>query len=77
MLASTGVHQFTWQTTQSEARALEYYQRQRKEGKSHTVAIRALANVRVRLIYAMWPKSECYQVATFEYARQLHTRRAA
>ncbi len=71
------LHQFAWQTTQSEPWALEYYQRKRKEGKSHTVAVRALANVWVRLIYAMWQKSECYQAETFEHARQLHARRAA
>ncbi len=71
------LHQFAWQTTQSEPWALEYYQRKRKEGKSHTVAVRALANIWVRLIYAMWQKSECYQTATFEQARQLHARRAA
>ncbi len=71
------LHQFAWQTTQSDPWALEYYQRKRKEGKSHTVAVRALANVWVRLIYAMWQKSECSQAATFEQARQLHARRAA
>lgn len=71
------LHQFAWQTTQSEAWADEYYQRKRKEGKSHTVAVRALANVWVRLIYAMWQKSECSQAVTFERARQLHARRAA
>ena len=71
------LHQFAWQTTQSEPWALEYYQRKRKEGKSHTVAVRALANIWVRLIYAMWQKSERYQAATFESARQLHARRAA
>lgn len=71
------LHQFAWQTTQSEAWALEYYQRKRKEGKSHTVAVRALANLWVRLIYAMWQKSECYQAAIFEHARQVHARRVA
>jgi transposase len=39
------LHQFAWQTTQTETWALEYYQRKRKQGKSHTVAVRALANV--------------------------------
>jgi transposase len=71
------LHQFAWQTTQSEPWALEYYQRKRKEGKSHSVAVRALANVWVRVIYAMWQKSECYQAATFEQARLHHIRLAA
>src|SRR5579863_3309811 len=39
------LHQFAWQTTQCEPWAKQYYQRKRAEGKSHTVAIRALANV--------------------------------
>ncbi len=39
------LHQFAWQTTQSEPWAMQYYQRKRAEGKSHTVAVRALANV--------------------------------
>lgn len=71
------LHQFAWQTTQSETWALQYYQRKRKEGKSHTVAVRALANVWVRVIYAMWQKSELYQSAVFETAQQQHARRAA
>ncbi|OLB38872.1 MAG: IS110 family transposase, partial [Ktedonobacter sp. 13_2_20CM_53_11] len=44
------LHQFAWQTTQSEPWARDYYHRKRAEGKSHTVAIRALANVWVRII---------------------------
>lgn len=71
------LHQFAWQTTQSETWALQYYQRKRMEGKSHSVAVRALANVWVRVIYAMWQKSEPYQSGVFEAAQQHHTQRAA
>ncbi len=71
------LHQFAWQSTQSEAWAKDYYQRKRTEGKSHTVAIRALSNVWVRIIFAMWTHRECYQTATFELAQQQHARRAA
>jgi transposase len=71
------LHQFAWQTTQGEAWAKEYYQRKRTEGKSHTVAVRALANVWCRIIFAMWSHHCCYQAATFEHAQQLHTRKAA
>ena len=71
------LHQFAWQTTLTETWALEYYQRKRKEGKSHSVAVRALANVWVRILYAMWQKSECYQAATYEQARLQHLRRVA
>src|SRR5204863_8642792 len=48
------LYQFAWQSTLEEPWALAYYQRKRAEGKSHTVAVRALANVWVRIIYAMW-----------------------
>ena len=71
------LHQFAWQTTQSEPWARDYYQRKRAEGKSHTVAIRALANVWVRIIFAMWIKRTCYEAMTFEQAQQQHARRAA
>ncbi|GHP00489.1 hypothetical protein KSF_105360 [Reticulibacter mediterranei] len=71
------LQQFAWQSTLSEPWALEYYQRKRKEGKSHTVAVRALANVWGRVIHAMWLKEECYQAAIFEAARRDHAQRAA
>jgi transposase len=71
------LHQFAWQSTQSEAWAKDYYQRKRMEGKSHTVAIRALSNVWVRIIFAMWTRRECYQTSIFELAQQHHAHRAA
>jgi transposase len=71
------LQQFAWQTTQSEPWARDYYQRKRTEGKSHTVAVRALANVWVRIIFAMWLHHHCYETATFERAQQQHARRAA
>ena len=71
------LHQFAWQSTQSEPWARDYYQRKRAEGKSHTVAVRALANVWVRIIFAMWTHHCCYEAATFEHAQHLHARRAA
>src|SRR2546421_4702414 len=71
------LQQFAWQTTQSEAWARDYYQRKRAEGKSHTVAVRALSNVWVRIIFAMWMDHRCYESAIFEQAQQQHARRAA
>jgi transposase len=71
------LHQFAWQTTRSEAWARDYYQRKRAEGKSHTVAVRALANVWVRIIFAIWSRRCCYETATFEHAQQQHARTAA
>jgi transposase len=71
------LQQFAWQSTRLEPWAREYYQRKRAQGKSHTVAVRALANVWVRILFALWMKREAYQRATFEQARQLHAPRAA
>jgi transposase len=63
------LHQFAWQSTHCEAWAKEYYQRKRTEGKSHTVAVRALANVWARILYAVWKTKQPYQTTTFEQAR--------
>jgi transposase len=71
------LHQFAWQTTLSEPWATDYYQRKRAEGKSHTVAVRALANVWVRIIFALWQQHQCYQTAIFEHAQHQHAPRAA
>jgi transposase len=69
--------QFAWQSTVQEAWAREYYQRKRREGKSHQMALRALANTWVRILYALWQKREAYVTETFVQAQQAHTRRAA
>ncbi len=71
------LQQFAWQSTRQEAWALAYYQRKRKEGKSHSMALRALANVWVRILYAMWLNHTCYDGATFEAAQRAHTKLAA
>jgi transposase len=69
------LHQFAWQSTHQEAWAREYYQRKRAEGKSHTVAVRALANVWARILYAIWQSKEPYQTAIFEQAQHAHALR--
>jgi Transposase IS116/IS110/IS902 family len=69
------LHQFAWQSTMKEEWALAYYQRKRAEGKTHSMAIRALANVWVRIIYRMWVSKTSYQTATFEAAKLAHAPR--
>ena len=66
------LYQFAWQSTQQEAWARDYYQRKRAQGKTHSMALRALSNVWVRIIFAMWVSETCYQTATFEAARHAH-----
>jgi hypothetical protein len=68
-------HQFARATTRQEAWARDYYQRKRAEGKTHSMAVRALANVWVRIIYRMWVNKTSYQTATFEAARLAHAPR--
>jgi transposase len=69
--------QFAWQSTQQEKWAQAYYQRKRAEGKSHTVAVRALSNVWVRIIFALWTTHTCYETTIFETAQQHHARKIA
>jgi transposase len=71
------LQQFAWLSTQQESWAKDYYDRKRREGKSHSMAVRALANIWVRIIFAIWHKREAYQRAVFEAARCAHARRVA
>ena len=70
------LHQFAWQSTLREGWALRYYQRKRAEGKSHSMAVRTLANGWVRIIYAVWLQHARYETAIFEAAQLAHHRAA-
>ena len=71
------LYQFAWQSTLKEAWASAYYQRKRQEGKTHAVAVRALANQWVRIIFAAWRKGEVYDADVFLAAQRAHAPRAA
>lgn len=71
------LHQFAWESTIQEDWARAYYDRKRAEGKSHSMAVRALAHIWVRIIFAMWHKRESYHPAIFLAARQTHQRQVA
>lgn len=71
------MQQFAFHSMRQESWAKDYYQRKRAEGKSHTVAVRALANVWVRILFAVWTKKEAYHTTTFEAAQIAHARRIA
>jgi transposase len=71
------LYQFAWQTTRSQPWAAAYYQRKRAEGKSHSMAIRALANIWVRILFRMWQENVCYQPTIFEAAKLAHAKRVA
>lgn len=71
------LHQFAWQSTLQEPWAKAYYERKRAEGKSHSVAVRALSNIWARILFALLTSHQPYVSATFETARQLHTLKVA
>ena len=71
------LYQFAWQSTLSEPWAACYYQRKLAEGKTHSMALRALANIWVRIMYRMWVNETCYQAQTFESAQLAHSKRSA
>jgi hypothetical protein len=54
-----------------------YYRRKRSEGKTYAMAVRALSNQWVRLLYAMWSRREVYQRERFLAAQQAHAQSAA
>lgn len=71
------LYQFAWQSTLSEPWAASYYQRKLAEGKTHSMALRALANTWVRIMYRMWVSKTCYQAQTFQAAQLTHAKRIA
>ena len=71
------LYQFAWQSTLAEEWAAEYYQRKRQAGKSHPMAVRALANQWVRIIYALWTTRTAYDQEVFHAAQQAHAPHAA
>jgi len=52
--------------------AKTYYTRKRSEGKTHAMALRALAHHWVRIMYAMWTRQELYRAETFVTAQRAH-----
>src|SRR5262249_49680244 len=57
------LYQFAWQSTFQEPWAQAYYERKRSEGKSHSMAVRALATGWMRIIHAMWLGQRAYAAA--------------
>src|SRR5262249_1313225 len=73
----TALCQFALQRTLKEEWAAAYYRRKRGEGKSHAMAVRALANVWVRILFAVWRQGARYDPAIFRAAQGAHAPRAA
>jgi transposase len=71
------LYQFAWQSTLTEPWAKDYYHRKRAQGKSHSVAVRALSNTWVRIMFRMWVNQRGYERGLFEAAQGAHVPRAA
>jgi transposase len=53
--------------------ARSYYDQLRKRGKSHQHALRALANIWVKIVYTMWRKHAVYNENLFLTSREAHS----
>ncbi|HLW02734.1 MAG TPA: IS110 family transposase [Ktedonobacterales bacterium] len=71
------LYQFAWQSTLCEPWAKDYYHRKRAQGKSHSVAVRALSNTWVRIVFRMWVDQQGYARGIFEAAQGAHAPLAA
>jgi transposase len=68
---------YAWQSTFCEPWALAYYQQKHSQGKKHHEAVRALANVWVRIIFAMWQNHQLYDQEIFVAAQKKHQKQIA
>jgi len=66
------LHFFAYESVRLVSWARTYYVQKRAAGKSHQEAVRALANIWVRIIFAMWLKGETYNEAVFLAAKARH-----
>jgi hypothetical protein len=51
---------FAFSSLQFSKWARDYYDKQRKLGKRHSVAIRALSNKWLKIIFSMWKNEQIY-----------------
>lgn len=70
------LHLFARTSTRCCTWANEYYRGKIRDGKNHHAALRALANVWVRIIFAMVMSQEKYAEERFLRARELHAQAA-
>jgi transposase len=66
------LYQLARQSLRHEAWAQRYVERKRQSGKTFPMAVRALANQWVRILYAVWQKRAVYDPQVFAQAQQAH-----
>ncbi|MBN1501719.1 MAG: IS110 family transposase, partial [Spirochaetes bacterium] len=59
--AKSLLYKFAFSTLRYSAWAREYYDKQRSKGKLHSVAIRALSNKWVKIIFKIWKDEIFYE----------------
>jgi transposase len=66
------MYQFARQSLRHEAWAKRYVERKRQSGKTYSMAMRAVANQWVRILYAVWQKRAVYDPQVFAQAQHAH-----
>jgi transposase len=66
------LYQFARQSLRHEAWAKRYVERKRQSGKTYSMAVRALANHWVRILYAVWQQRAVYDPLVFAQAQHAH-----
>ena len=56
----TALQQMAFSSLRSSTWAKQYFQRKRKEGKRKHYALRCLANLWLKVIFAIWKKKQSY-----------------
>lgn len=71
------MYQFAMQSLRWVPWAREYYDAKRAKGKAHATAVRCLASIWMRIIYAMWLNNTPYDESLFLAAKAKHASMAA
>jgi transposase len=66
------LYQFARQSLRQEAWAKRYVERKRQSGKTFSMAVRALANQWVRILYSIWQHHALYDPQVFAQAQHAH-----
>lgn len=66
------LHQLAFASLTKCPWALAYYRRHRAHGKKHSHALRCLANIHLKILFAMWQNRTCYDENIFLAQRARH-----
>jgi transposase len=66
------MHRLAFSSLRTASWAWAFYQKHRAQGKTHNHALRCLANLHVRILFAMWKNQTCYDENLFLAQRARH-----